>query len=49
LQTAAKSAEITLEGILREPDEAIAIAKHKNQPNATAHHCRHNESAGLAV
>ncbi len=31
---AARSAEITLEGILRELDEAITIAKHKGQPNA---------------
>ena len=33
-QAAANRAEITLEGILRELDEAISIAKQKGQPNA---------------
>src|SRR6516164_8896294 len=33
-QAGATRAEITLEGILRELDEAIAIAKQKGQPNA---------------
>jgi hypothetical protein len=33
-QASATRAEITLEGILRELDEAISIAKQKGQPNA---------------
>lgn len=33
-KASAVRAEITLEGVLRELDEAIAVAKHKNMPNA---------------
>src|SRR5262249_52387603 len=33
-QAAANRAEISLEGVLRELDEAIALAKQRGQPNA---------------